>query len=137
MPEAISPTASFAPSLLIAVTGGPGAGKTSLLSDLARTLTGGGRRVEGVLAPAGRRPMPDQPAEEYWLRIVGTEDELSWAVRDESSNPPYSFEPETERVSEVLAEELGVEVDALRSPLGVPGENNAGLLGYLRSISKN
>jgi type IV pilus assembly protein PilM len=47
------------------------------------------------------------------------------------------FEPETERVSEVLAEELGVEVDALRSPLGVPGENNAGLLGYLRSISKN
>jgi len=97
MPEAISPTASFAPSLLIAVTGGPGAGKTSLLSDLARTLTGGGRRVEGVLAPAGRRPMPDQPAEEYWLRIVGTEDELSWAVRDESSNPPYSFEPETER----------------------------------------
>jgi type IV pilus assembly protein PilM len=47
------------------------------------------------------------------------------------------FEPETQRIAEVLAEELAVEVDGLRSPLGVPGENNAGLLGYLRSISKN
>ncbi|HLK67462.1 MAG TPA: hypothetical protein VKU19_28695 [Bryobacteraceae bacterium] len=34
-------------------------------------------------------------------------------------------------------EELGVEVDLLRSPLATPGENNAGLLGYLRSIAKN
>jgi hypothetical protein len=34
-------------------------------------------------------------------------------------------------------EELCVEVEPLRSPLGTPGENNAGLLGYLRSIAKN
>ena len=34
-------------------------------------------------------------------------------------------------------EELGVEVEPLRSPLGTCGENNAGLLGYLRSIAKN
>jgi type IV pilus assembly protein PilM len=34
-------------------------------------------------------------------------------------------------------EELGVPVETLRSPLGAPGENNAGLLGYLRSIAKN
>ncbi|MBZ5621491.1 MAG: hypothetical protein LAQ69_22605 [Acidobacteriia bacterium] len=34
-------------------------------------------------------------------------------------------------------EELGVEVEPLKSPLGTPGENNAGLLGYLRSIAKN
>jgi type IV pilus assembly protein PilM len=34
-------------------------------------------------------------------------------------------------------EELGVEVDELRSPLGVPGEYNAGLLGYLRSVARN
>jgi hypothetical protein len=32
---------------------------------------------------------------------------------------------------------LGVAVEPLRSPLGTPGENNAGLLGYLRSIAKN
>jgi type IV pilus assembly protein PilM len=36
-----------------------------------------------------------------------------------------------------FAEELGVGVEALRSPLGTPGENNAGLLGYLRSIARN
>lgn len=34
-------------------------------------------------------------------------------------------------------EELGVPVEQLRSPLGAPGENNAGLLGYLRGIAKN
>jgi type IV pilus assembly protein PilM len=36
-----------------------------------------------------------------------------------------------------LAEDLGLPAELLRSPLGVPGENNAGLLGYLRSIAKN
>jgi len=34
-------------------------------------------------------------------------------------------------------DELGIEVEALRSPLGVPGEFNAGLLGYLRSVARN
>ncbi len=47
------------------------------------------------------------------------------------------FGPETDEVARTLVRELAVEVDALRSPMGVPGENNAGLLGFLRSISKN
>jgi len=34
-------------------------------------------------------------------------------------------------------EELGAPVEQLRSTLGAPGENNAGLLGYLRSIARN
>jgi type IV pilus assembly protein PilM len=34
-------------------------------------------------------------------------------------------------------EELSVEAELLRSPLGTPGENNAGLMGYLRSIARN
>jgi len=34
-------------------------------------------------------------------------------------------------------EELGVTTEPLRSPLGIPGENNAGLLGYLRSFARN
>jgi len=38
---------------------------------------------------------------------------------------------------EGLAAELQVEVEHLRSPLSTPGENNAGLLGYLRSIARN
>jgi type IV pilus assembly protein PilM len=36
-----------------------------------------------------------------------------------------------------FTEELAVDVEGLRSPLGTPGENNAGLLGYLRSIARN
>ncbi len=40
-------------------------------------------------------------------------------------------------VQQRLREELGVEVEPMRSPLGLPGENNAGLLGYLRSLGRN
>ena len=47
------------------------------------------------------------------------------------------FGPQTEDAARRFQEELGVPVEALRSPLGVPGENNAGLLGYLRSIARN
>jgi type IV pilus assembly protein PilM len=35
-----------------------------------------------------------------------------------------------------LEAELEVETDLARSPLGTPGENNAGLLGYLRSLAR-
>ena len=41
----------------------------------------------------------------------------------------------TEEARRRFAEELAVEVDQLRSPLGVPGEHNAGLLGYLRAAT--
>jgi type IV pilus assembly protein PilM len=34
-------------------------------------------------------------------------------------------------------DELAVETELMRSPLGSPGENNAGLLGYLRSVGRN
>ena len=44
---------------------------------------------------------------------------------------------QTDEAQRRFQEELGVEVESLRSPLGAPGENNAGLLGYLRSIAKN
>ena len=47
------------------------------------------------------------------------------------------FGAQTEEAQRRFHEELGVEVEPLRSPLGTPGENNAGLLGYLRSIAKN
>ena len=43
----------------------------------------------------------------------------------------------TDEAERRFAEELGVEVETVRSPLGTPGENNAGLLGYLRSIARN
>ena len=47
------------------------------------------------------------------------------------------FGAATSEAENRFAEELDVEVEPLRSPLGVPGENNAGLLGYLRSIARN
>jgi type IV pilus assembly protein PilM len=47
------------------------------------------------------------------------------------------FGAHTDEAQRRFSEELGVEVDLLRSPLGAPGESNAGLLGYLRSIAKN
>lgn len=47
------------------------------------------------------------------------------------------FGEHTDEAQRRFQEELGVEVEPMRSPLGTPGENNAGLLGYLRSIAKN
>jgi type IV pilus assembly protein PilM len=47
------------------------------------------------------------------------------------------FGARTDEAASRFAEELGVEAEPLRSPLGSPGENNAGLLGYLRSIARN
>jgi type IV pilus assembly protein PilM len=47
------------------------------------------------------------------------------------------FGAQTDDAQRRFQEELGVAVEPLRSPLGTPGENNAGLLGYLRSIAKN
>jgi type IV pilus assembly protein PilM len=44
---------------------------------------------------------------------------------------------QTDAAQHRFQDELGVECAPLRSPLGTPGENNAGLLGYLRSIAKN
>jgi type IV pilus assembly protein PilM len=43
----------------------------------------------------------------------------------------------TEEAQRLFQEELAVEVEPLRSPLGTPGEHNAGLLGYLRSVARN
>ncbi len=47
------------------------------------------------------------------------------------------FGARTEDAKQQFEQELTVEVDELRSPLGVPGEHNAGLLGYLRSVARN
>ncbi len=47
------------------------------------------------------------------------------------------FGARTDEAKRQFQEELAVEVDEMRSPLGVPGEHNAGLLGYLRSVARN
>jgi type IV pilus assembly protein PilM len=47
------------------------------------------------------------------------------------------FGPQTDEAQRRFRDELNVPVEVLRSALATPGENNAGLLGYLRSIAKN
>jgi len=47
------------------------------------------------------------------------------------------FESRSDEAERRFAAELGVPVETLRSPLAVPGETNAGLLGYLQSIAKS
>jgi type IV pilus assembly protein PilM len=47
------------------------------------------------------------------------------------------FGPQSEEAQRRFEPEFGIAVEIMRSPLGVPGENNAGLLGYLRSIARN
>ena len=47
------------------------------------------------------------------------------------------FDSQTSEAQRRFGEELEVEVEPLRSALGMPGETNAGLLGYLRSIARN
>lgn len=47
------------------------------------------------------------------------------------------FEERMEGARQQFHGELGVEVEAVLSPLGTPGETNAGLLGYLKSVARN
>jgi hypothetical protein len=47
------------------------------------------------------------------------------------------FGPATSAAQHRFQGDLGVEVEPLRSALGMPGEHDAGLLGYLRSIARN
>ena len=47
------------------------------------------------------------------------------------------FGDRMEAARQQFQNELGVEVDPVWSPLATPGENNAGLLGYLRSVGRN
>ncbi len=45
------------------------------------------------------------------------------------------FGAQTDEAQRRFQEELGVTVEPVRSPLGTPGENDAGLLGYLRGVA--
>jgi hypothetical protein len=47
------------------------------------------------------------------------------------------FGARTEEAARRFQEELSIEVEPLVSPLGAPGEFDAGLLGYLRSLARN
>lgn len=101
-----APSVATAPGLLIAVTGGPGSSKTRTLAELASSQAARGSRVEGLLAIAGARREATRGADEYWIRILGTGQELSWCVRDDTLDPPYRFEADTARKLHAWAERL-------------------------------
>lgn len=84
-----------APGLLIALTGAPGSGKTRLLAELAVWQRARGGRTDGFLAAAGERPDPEKGARDYSLKMLASGDTLPWAMRDESLDPPYRFDPVT------------------------------------------
>lgn len=91
MPSTVS-TPPFSPGLLVALTGVPGAGKTRVLAELATRQRARGGRIDGFLAVAGTRRVPDEGASEYNLRMLATNEELTWAIRDETRTPPYRFD---------------------------------------------
>jgi nucleoside-triphosphatase THEP1 len=81
--------------VLVAVTGPVGSGKTSLLTSLARWARENGKHVDGFVALASDRPVPDKGAREYVLQQLASGAQLPFARRDESQSPPYRIESKT------------------------------------------
>jgi len=79
---------------LIAVTGNRGSGKTQLLAGLMDYLRREGRPVDGVLAVAEGRTIPEGGAQKYYLRWPLENRELLLCERTGIGKPPYRFNDE-------------------------------------------
>ena len=95
-------------------------------------------RNQGVLKLARCLELPSTELEDVAAVLVPT----FVYVEDNLGGRPEKlmlcgFGARTDEAERRFQEELGVTAEPLRSPLAVPGENNAGLLGYLRSIARN
>jgi len=125
------------PSALAAVELAPDTGLSVLAKLTGRVLTVVARRA-GVpkLVRCLELPVPDldEVAAVLAPTCVYLEDNLGGKAE---KLYVCGFGAATDEAERRFAEELGVETEAVRSPLGVPGESNAGLLGYLRSIARN
>ena len=113
------------------------------LIDLTTTgrRTGEPRRVEIVFhAIDGRIVISGMPRREKraWLANIEADPRVTIHLkRDVVADLPGAARVVTDEAERRFQEELGVTTEPLRSPLAAPGENNAGLLGYLRSIARN
>jgi len=125
------------PSSLAAIELAPDGGLNVLAKLTGRVLTVVARQA-GVpkLVRCLELPMPD--LEEVCAVLAPTFVYLEDNLGAKAENLYLcGLGAQTDEAARRFAEELGVAVDAVRSPLGVPGESNAGLLGYLRSIARN
>jgi type IV pilus assembly protein PilM len=125
------------PSSLAAIELAPDTGLSLLAKLTGRILTVVARRA-GVpkLVRCLELPVPD--LDEVAAVLAPT----SVYLEDNLGGKPEKlylcgFGARTEEAARRFEEELGVAVEAVRSPLGVPGESDAGLFGYLRSIARN
>jgi len=106
-----------------------------------------GAEIELMLTHEGApASMPIPP--EWKLKIMHGRLSIDGAIIMGSDAPPGRFRQSQGFAVSLLVENpgeaerrfeeaLGVTAEPLRSPLAAPGENNAGLLGYLRSIARN
>jgi type IV pilus assembly protein PilM len=95
-------------------------------------------RKQGVLKLARCLELPSTELEDVEAVLVPT----FVYVEDNLGGRPEmlmlcGFGARTDEAERRFQGELGVTTEPLRSPLAAPGENNAGLLGYLRSIARN
>ena len=94
--------------LLVGVTGPVGSGKTSLLLQLTTWFQQQHKGADGFLALGDNRAIPRRGAERYRLQLVASGRVLPYAERDESLQPPYMFDRETEEILRDWAEQLQV-----------------------------
>jgi nucleoside-triphosphatase THEP1 len=92
--------------LLVGITGPVGSGKTSLLLQLTAWFHQQYKGAEGFLAIGENRPFPDRGANVYRLQMVASGRDLLYATRDESQQPPYVFNTDTDRYLREWAEQL-------------------------------
>jgi type IV pilus assembly protein PilM len=76
-------------------------------------------------------PLPSEVAADLYPTFVYVEDNLGAKAERLLL---CGFGEQTEAARQQFARELEIEVEPLRSTLGVPGDSNAGLLGYLWSV---
>lgn len=94
---------------LIAVGGAVGAGKTSLLAQLANWFQAQGKSVDGFIAEAGERAEAGRGASRYDLRWVRSGEVTPFAARNGASALPYQFNTETEEQVKQWAQQLATQ----------------------------
>jgi nucleoside-triphosphatase THEP1 len=93
--------------LLIGILGPVGSGKTSLLRTLAEWWRGRGMEADGFIAVAGERAPGTGGAGRYDVEMLKTLTRYPYAVRDNSLQPPYTFDVDTSSALARWADALG------------------------------